>query len=279
MRKINFPTRTPVPAIRYRSSQGIRANFLGALALLLVASQSFCSAAQSVTLSWSANSEPDIAGYKVYYRTAGAGPSQVVDVGNTTTFTVPNLGDGITYLFSVTAYNFGALESQPSSEVSYVTSASAGPQSVTLAWNANSEPHMVGYKVHYGPISGTPTQTIDVGNTTTATIHDLNPNTTYFFTVTAYNSASLESQPSNEVSSTTASLSEMTLLTVNNGTGGGNYAVGTLVVVIANAPPESSQFAGWTGDVSILSNPSASTTMATIPSLDVTITATYSASD
>jgi len=278
MKEISFPTRTPVPAIRCRSSQGVlRANFLGALALLFVASQSLCSAAQSVTLSWSANSEPDIAGYKVYYRAVAATLSEVVDVGNTTTFTVPNLGDGITYLFSVTAYNFGALESRPSNEVSYTTSEAL--RSVTLVWNANSEPDIAGYKVHYGPASGTPTQTIDVGNTTTATIHDLNPDTTYFFTVTAYNSTSLESQPSNEVSSSTSSLSEITLLTVNNGTGGGNYPVGTLVVVIANAPPEGSQFAGWTGDVPILSNPSASATTATIPSLDVTITATYSASD
>jgi hypothetical protein len=37
------------------------------------------------------------------------------------------------------------------------------------------------------------------------------------------------------------------------------------------------QFAGWKGDIAILANPSLPTTTATIPSMAVTITATYTA--
>jgi hypothetical protein len=76
-------------------------------------------------------------------------------------------------------------------------------QSVTLAWDASSDPNIAGYKLRYGTTSGNPSQTIDVGKTTTATVSNLNDGTTYYFTATCYTAAGLESQPSNEVSYTT----------------------------------------------------------------------------
>ena len=65
-------------------------------------------------------------------------------------------------------------------------------------------------------------------------------------------------------------------LTVTNGSGTGNYPPGTQVPVSANSPASGQQFTGWTGDVSILANPAAATTTATIPSSNVSIRATYS---
>ncbi len=65
-------------------------------------------------------------------------------------------------------------------------------------------------------------------------------------------------------------------LTVTNGTGSGNYPPGTQVAVSANSPASGQQFTGWTGDVSILTNPAAMTTTARIPSSNVSIRATYS---
>ena len=64
-------------------------------------------------------------------------------------------------------------------------------------------------------------------------------------------------------------------LTVNSGSGSGQYAAGTMVTVTADAPPAGQQFAGWSGDTEILANPFMSTTTATMLSMDVTITATY----
>jgi beta-glucosidase len=64
-------------------------------------------------------------------------------------------------------------------------------------------------------------------------------------------------------------------LTVNNGRGSGHHVAGTFVTVTADAPPAGQQFAGWSGDTEILANPSVTTTTATMPSIDVTITATY----
>src|ERR1700751_3673987 len=71
-------------------------------------------------------------------------------------------------------------------------------QSVSLAWDAESG--VAGYRLHYGTASGTYTQTVDVGDTTTATVSRLAPGSTYYFAVTAYNAAGLESLPSNQVS-------------------------------------------------------------------------------
>ena len=71
-------------------------------------------------------------------------------------------------------------------------------QSVTLAWNAVSG--VAGYRLHYGTASGTYIQITDVGDITTATVSSLTPGSTYYFVVTAYNVAGLESLPSNQVS-------------------------------------------------------------------------------
>ena len=45
--------------------------------------------------------------------------------------------------------------------------------------------------------------------------------------------------------------------------------------VTADTPPPGKKFAGWSGDKDILANPSERTTTATMPSIDVTVTATY----
>ncbi len=74
----------------------------------------------------------------------------------------------------------------------------------TLLWDANLESDVVGYKLHYGSSSGSYAQSVNVGNVTEATIPDLEGGATYFFVVTAYNSAGQESLASNEVSSAIA---------------------------------------------------------------------------
>ena len=74
----------------------------------------------------------------------------------------------------------------------------------------------------------------------------------------------------------TAFSGSMAGLTVNNGTASGDET-GTLVTVTAAAAPAGTQFVGWSGDVTILADPSLSTTTAMIPFMPVTITATYTA--
>ncbi len=69
----------------------------------------------------------------------------------------------------------------------------------TLAWTPVVDPTLDGYKVYIGTASGLYTRTITVGNATSYVVDSLTARTTYYFTVTAYNSAG-ESTPSNEVS-------------------------------------------------------------------------------
>ena len=77
-------------------------------------------------------------------------------------------------------------------------------ESVTLAWDANSESDLAGYRIYYGQSSQSRTNRIEVVNGTTATISNLSRGRTYSFVATAYNSSGLESEPSNEVSYTVA---------------------------------------------------------------------------
>ena len=73
-----------------------------------------------------------------------------------------------------------------------------------VAWDASADSNVVGYNVAYGTTSGLYNQSVNAGNSTSATVPSLTPNTTYYFVVKAYNSIGLESLPSNEVAVTTA---------------------------------------------------------------------------
>jgi hypothetical protein len=148
-------------------------------------------------------------------------------------------------------------------------------QSVTLAWDRNAEQDIANYRLYYGTQSGKPSQSLSVGNVTTATITNLDDGTTYFFGVAAVNTGGQESPPSNEVSYTTPNPAAY-VLTVNSGSGTGSYVAGTIVTVSANAPPAGTQFDRWLDDWVILSNPWMATTTATMPYQHVTITPSYS---
>ena len=72
-------------------------------------------------------------------------------------------------------------------------------QSVSLAWNADTDPSVVGYNVWYGTSSNSLTETQNVGASTSATVSGLSTGITYYFAVTAYNAAGINSTYSNEV--------------------------------------------------------------------------------
>ncbi len=78
---------------------------------------------QDVTVSWDANTETDLAGYKIYYGQTSrgnvqfAGYSNLRDVGDVTSYVISNMDPGRWY-FSVTAYDLTGNESLYSLEVS-----------------------------------------------------------------------------------------------------------------------------------------------------------------
>jgi hypothetical protein len=83
-----------------------------------------------------------------------------------------------------------------------LTLSSTVADTANLGWNANSDIDLTGYKVYRGTASGTygaPLTTLPK-TTTSYTATGLQTGTTYFFVITAYDSAGNESTFSNEVS-------------------------------------------------------------------------------
>jgi hypothetical protein len=140
----------------------------------------------------------------------------------------------------------------------------------TLSWvapttNVDGTPltDLAGYKIHYGTASGNYSSAINVGNTTTSAVSNLNDGATYYFAVTAYDTSGMESAYSNEVSKTTAAVQQYTLSVSKSGTGSGTvtsssggincgtvcsaaYSAGAVTTLTA-APASGTTFTGWSG--------------------------------
>ena len=90
-------------------------------ALLVLAASLACSCVTAfsadVRLAWDAKTEPNLAGYKIYYGAASRSYKTTIVLGNVTTYTVIRLNPG-TYYFCVTAYYTSGIETNYSNEVS-----------------------------------------------------------------------------------------------------------------------------------------------------------------
>jgi hypothetical protein len=85
----------------------------------LATCKTLCAVPKQVTLQWSANTEPDLGGYRVYCGTTSKTYTINVSVDKLLTATVPNLQSG-TYYCAVTAYDLSNNESGFSQEVTKV---------------------------------------------------------------------------------------------------------------------------------------------------------------
>lgn len=83
---------------------------------------------ESVSLAWDQDTDPTVVGYKLYYttssgllvagRTAPISGATSGSVGKVTALTVSGLSGGVTYYFSLTAYNGSGIQSVLSNVVS-----------------------------------------------------------------------------------------------------------------------------------------------------------------
>ncbi len=114
-----------VMILRVKTSRRVRT--LGVLiGLSLLLSFPMTAQADSVSLAWDSNTEPDLGGYKLYMGTSPGSYSQIFDVGHVTSYTVSNLLAGDTYYFALTAYDIYANESGFSPEISTTISQAFG---------------------------------------------------------------------------------------------------------------------------------------------------------
>jgi hypothetical protein len=81
----------------------------------------------------------------------------------------------------------------------------ADAATLTVAWDA-SPGSEIGYILYWGTQAGVYTNALNVGTPTQAIVTGLAPATTYHFTVRAYNSAAMVSQPSSELAVMTVTL-------------------------------------------------------------------------
>jgi polysaccharide export outer membrane protein len=83
--------------------------------------------------------------------------------------------------------------------IPYFKDQSALAAQLKLAWDANTEPALEGYKVYYGTASRSYGRPVNVGKVTTYILTGLTLGQTYYVAVTAYDKSNNESRYSNEV--------------------------------------------------------------------------------
>ena len=168
-------------------------------------------------LSWTtpSNGGSAITGYKVYRGTSSGGETLLTTLPVQNSYTDTAVTNGTTYYYKVTALNTIG-ESTPSNEVSETPqapakpgaptglTASGGNGSVALSWAAPLGSTVTSYNIYRGTASGGEgTTAIATSTSTSFTDSTVTNGTTYFYKVTAVNTAG-EGPASNEASATPA---------------------------------------------------------------------------
>lgn len=141
-------------------SRSIPKGILFGITLLLVIGCMFCSAfADEIRLTWNANSETDLTGYRIYKGLqSGTYTSNVSADRSTTSVTMAGLEAGKTYYFAATAVNSSNLESDYSNEVVYSVPVRVVTYEITASSSGN------------GTISPSGTSTVSAGASLTYSI-------------------------------------------------------------------------------------------------------------
>ncbi|MEM7584043.1 MAG: endonuclease [Acidobacteriota bacterium] len=176
----------------------------------------------SVSLSWLANGESDLAGYHVYRATSASGPFGRVNgaLVGVNSFTDSAVTNGTVYFYRVTAVDTSSNESADSNQVSATPDSSipdttapaaptglgatSGDAQVQLSWSANSESDLAGYHIYRATSASGPFSRVNGSLVTATSFLDsgLTNGTTYYHLITAVDLSGNESADSPTVSAT-----------------------------------------------------------------------------
>ena len=110
---------------------------------------------------------------------------------------------------------------------------------MTLAWDPNTENDLAGYNVYYGTASRVYDSVIEVGNITSYTVTDLEPETQYYFAITAYDTSGNESDFSVEVSAVPNNVDPTPDIKANGSDGPLDISSGNMLSVTVELDPGS----------------------------------------
>ncbi len=152
-------------------------------------------------------------------------------------------------------------------------------QNATLAWNPSPSANVAGYMLYHGSDGTNFDSQMDAGTNTTWTVTGLEPGSTNYFEVMAYDVNHYESPPSNPIEYTVPNVTQTVTVLANPAiaggvTGGGSFVAGSSVTVTATAN-SGYVFANWTENGAVQStSPNYSFTLATNCDLVANFTAT-----
>lgn len=95
------------------------------------------------------------------------------------------------------------------------------------------------------------------------------------FVANEYDSVTTVKMPLADISLTATYKNRKYKLTVNNGSGGGNYITGWEVNILADTPVAGKEFEKWTGDIEYIADEYDSITTVIMPDADISLTANY----
>jgi hypothetical protein len=88
------------------------------------------SSADSITVTWTANAEPDLAGYLLYYGTSPGNYGSPLPIpSNSTSYELNNLSEGTRYYVALSAFDASNNESEKSPEISGIAQPTTGSSS------------------------------------------------------------------------------------------------------------------------------------------------------
>jgi len=217
--------------------------------------------AAQIKLAWDPNSEPDLAGYKVYYGTASSTYGSPINVGNVVTYTLTGLTQGQVYYVVVTAYDTSSNESGYSNELS-----GAAP-GLTQTFTVTTNPSGLEAVVDGAPCSAPCTFTCEVGSSHSLSVSSPQAGTAGTqYVYASWSDGGAQSHtitvPSSSATYRANFTTQYSLTTGVNPAGGEtvtpagtNWYNSGQNISISATPSSEYTFAGWSGDLSGSANP------------------------